>query len=209
MVWGICLRILRNHHDAEDAFQATFLVLARKAASVTPREMVAGWLFGVARQTALNAKGLVARNRSRETQLVEIPEQPMPDPGWHDAQPLLDEELSRLPDKYRAVIVLCELEGMSRKAAARQLDVPEGTVAGWLARAKKMLASRLAWQGFSVSGVTLAALMTRSVASASESVLVSTNEAAGLYTATQTAAYRRDNSRSLPVARRLPFWPES
>jgi DNA-directed RNA polymerase specialized sigma24 family protein len=99
MVWGTCRRILRNHHEAEDAFQATFLVRARKAASVTPKEIVAGWLFGIARQTALKARGRVVRNGSRDRQVVEIPDRTMPDQdGWHDPQPLLDEELSRLPD---------------------------------------------------------------------------------------------------------------
>src|SRR5207248_10988398 len=101
MVWGVCRRVLRGHQDAEDAFQATFLVLFRKAASIRPREMVANWLYGVARQTALQARRTAARRRGRERQVVEMPERAVAKQDrWHDLQPLLDEELSRLPDKY-------------------------------------------------------------------------------------------------------------
>src|SRR5207302_2960368 len=102
MVWGVCRRLLANHHDAEDAFQATFLVLVRKAASVVPREMVANWLYGVAHQTALKARATTARRRAREKQVPDMPEPAAaPQKLWDDLQPLLDQELSRLPDKYR------------------------------------------------------------------------------------------------------------
>src|SRR6267378_2226519 len=74
MVWGVCRRILSNHHDAEDALQATFLVLVRKAASVTPREMVGNWLYGVAQQTALKARATTAKHRTRERQVVDMPD---------------------------------------------------------------------------------------------------------------------------------------
>jgi RNA polymerase sigma factor (sigma-70 family) len=114
MVWNVCRRLL-SHHEAEDAFQATFLVLFRKAASILRRDVVANWLYGVARQTALQARRTVARRRVRERQVTEMPEPAVtqPDP-WGDLQPLLDEELSRLPNKYRGVIVLCDLEGKTR-----------------------------------------------------------------------------------------------
>src|SRR5262245_28203325 len=145
MVWGVCRRVLPNYHDAEDAFQATFLVLVRKAASIVPRERVANWLYGVAPQTALKARATAARRKGRERQLTGMPEPAVAEPDhWRDLQPLLDEALSRLPDKYRAVIVLCDLEGKSRTETARQLGCPEGTVAGRLARARAMLAKRLA-----------------------------------------------------------------
>jgi RNA polymerase sigma factor (sigma-70 family) len=141
MVWGVCRRVLCNYHDAEDAFQATFLVLVRKAASVASRELLANWLYGVAYQTALNARATATKRKARERQVTEMPEPAVNEQElWRDLQPLLDEELSRLPDKYRAVIVLRELEGKTRKEAARQLGVPEGTIAGWMARARVMLA---------------------------------------------------------------------
>src|SRR6516164_215413 len=110
MVWGVCRRLL-SHHDAEDAFQATFVVLVRKAASIRSREMVGNWLYGVAHQTALLARRTAARRRAREVQVTEMPDiEAVQQDQWPELRPLLDEELSRLPEIYRAVIVLCELE---------------------------------------------------------------------------------------------------
>ena len=153
MVWDVCRRVLWNDQDAEDAFQATFLVFARKAASVVPSEMLGNWLYGVAHQTALQARRNVVRRRTREKTVAAVPERAVAgqDP-WYDLRPLLDEELKRLPDKYRVAIVLCDLEGKTRKEAARQLGWPEGTVAGRLARAREMLAKRLARRGVTLSG---------------------------------------------------------
>jgi RNA polymerase sigma factor (sigma-70 family) len=146
MVWGVCRRLL-SHHDAEDAFQATFLVLVRKAASVVPQDMVANWLYGVAHQTALKARATAATRQARERQVDPMPE-PIPEPNCEiDLQPLFDEELSRLPDIYRIALVLCELEGKTRKEAAGQLGVPEGTLAARVARGRAMLARRLAARG--------------------------------------------------------------
>jgi RNA polymerase sigma factor (sigma-70 family) len=189
LVWGVCRRLLR-HHDAEDAFQATFLVLARKAASVVPREMVANWLYGVAHQTALQARRTAARRGARERPVTDMPEPPAVQQDlWNDLRPLLDEELSRLPDKYRAVIILCDLEGKTRKEAARQLRVPEGTVAGRLARARTMLARRLTRRGVSLSGGALAAVLSQKVASADVplAVVSATIGAASSYAAGQAA----------------------
>src|SRR5262249_22985058 len=130
MVWSVCRRVLPNLHDAEDAFQATFLVLVRKAASVRPRTMVANWLHGVACTTAHRARVATARQRARERQMMALPEpEAVPHDSGNDLASLLDQELSRLPDRYRVPIVLCDLEGKTRKEAARQLSVPEGTVA--------------------------------------------------------------------------------
>jgi RNA polymerase sigma factor (sigma-70 family) len=191
MVWGVCRRILCNHHDAEDAFQATFLVLVRKAASVLPRGMVANWLYGVARQTALKARAAVAKREGRERQVAIMPEPAGSEQDlWCDLQPLLDEELSRLPAKYRAVLFLCDLEGKTRKEAARQLNVPEGTVAGRLARARIMLARRLARHGLAMSGGALAAAVSRQATSACvpSSVVSSTIKAATLFASGEAAA---------------------
>src|SRR5262249_6926998 len=139
MVWGVCRRVLHNYHDAEDAFQATFLVLVRKAASIMPREMVVNWLHGVAHQTALKARATAAKRKARERQVMEMPDpKTEPQEQLQDLQRLMDQELSRLPDRYRVVLLLCDLEGKTRKEAAQQLGVPEGTVAGRLARARVM-----------------------------------------------------------------------
>jgi RNA polymerase sigma factor (sigma-70 family) len=190
LVWGVCRRLL-SHHDAEDAFQATFLVLCRKAASVRPRHMLANWLYGVAHRTALHAKRTAGRRRAKERQVAEMPQPAVPEPElWKDLQPVLDQELSRLPDSYRVVLVLCDLEGNTRKGAARQLGCPEGTVAGRLARARALLAKRLARRGVVLSGGALAAVLSQRVALASvpTSVVSATIKAAGLCAAGPAAA---------------------
>jgi RNA polymerase sigma factor (sigma-70 family) len=188
MVWGVCRRILANHHDAEDAFQATFLVLVRRAASVVPREMVANWLYGVAHQTALKARAMAAKRRARETPMAHLPEPEAAgrDP-WDDLRPVLDQELSRLPDKYRVALVLCDLEGKTRKAAARQLRIPEGTVSSRLSTARALLAKRLARHGLALSAGSLAALLTENAAAAPGAVVASTIQNACLFAAGQAA----------------------
>lgn len=190
MVWGVCRRVLGNYHDAEDAFQATFLVLVRKAASVTPREMVANWLYGVAHQTALKARATLGTRKGRERQVAEMPVPAAAEPAqWVELLPVLDEELGRLPDNYRAVVVLCDLEGKTRKEAARQLGVPEGTVGGWVARARALLADRLTRRGVTLSAGALAAILARNVASAGvpASVVSNTIAVASLFAAGQAA----------------------
>jgi RNA polymerase sigma factor (sigma-70 family) len=167
MVWGVCRRLLRNPQDAEDAFQATFLVLVRKAASIVPRGMVANWLHGVAYQSAVRVRAAAARRSARERQMTEMSEPAAPEPDlWNELQPLLDQELNRLPARFRAVILLCDLEGKTRKETALHLGVPEGTVAGWLARARAMLARRLSRHGLGVSAGALAGVLSQSPASA-------------------------------------------
>jgi RNA polymerase sigma factor (sigma-70 family) len=190
MVWGVCRRVLRSHEDAEDAFQATFLVLVRKAASIVPRQLVANWLYGVAHRTALNARATAARRKQRERQVTHMPEPAVTEQDiWNDLQRLLDAELSRLPDKYRAVIVLCDLEGKTRKEAARQIGVPEGTVAGRLARARVMVAKRLSQRGVALTGGAFAAVLSQEAASAAvpNSVVDSTVQAASLLAAGKAA----------------------
>jgi RNA polymerase sigma factor (sigma-70 family) len=190
MVWGVCRRVLRNHHDAEDAFQATYLVLVRKAASITPREMVGNWLYGVAYQTALKARATEAKRKGRER-----PVTPMPEPAvtyhdyWSDLQPLLDQAVNLLPAKYRAVIVLCDLEGKTKSEAARQLGLPEGTVASRVARARTILARRLARHGLALSSATLAGVLSKQAASAAvpTSVTTSTIKVVTLVAAGQAA----------------------
>jgi RNA polymerase sigma factor (sigma-70 family) len=202
MVWGVCRRVLRSHHDAEDAFQATFLVLARKAAAIASRELLANWLYGVAHQTALKARTTVAKRRGRERQVERMPEPAVAEQDrWDDLVPLLDQELSRLPDRYRVVIVLCDLEGKARGEAARQLGVPEGTVASRLARARAMLAKRLARHGLAVSGGALAAaLAEKASACVPASVVSSTIKAAILFAAGQAAAAGAISARVAALA---------
>ena len=160
MVWGVCRRLLSNVQDAEDAFQATFLVLVRKARSVWPREKVAPWLHGVARQTALKARTVAARRKARERPAAEAdePEAAGPDP-WRDVRPLLDQELHGLPEKYRTPVVLCDLEGKTHKEAARQVGCPEGTLSARLSRARALLAKRLGRRGLAISAALLAATL--------------------------------------------------
>jgi RNA polymerase sigma factor (sigma-70 family) len=167
MVLGVCRRILGNHHDAEDAFQATFLVLARKASSVRPRRLVSNWLYGVACNTARKARAMITRRRWREKQVTNIPEpQAGPPDPWLDLQPVLDQELALLPDKYRIPIVLCDLEGLSIKEATEQLSWPQGTVAGRLARGRSLLARRLAGRGLVVPASLVAGAWAAYAASA-------------------------------------------
>jgi RNA polymerase sigma factor (sigma-70 family) len=190
MVWGVCRRLL-SHHDAEDAFQATFLVLVRKAASIRSSAMVGSWLYGVAHQTALLARRTAARRRAREVQVTEMLDiEAVQLDQWPELRPLLDEELTRLPEIYRAVVVLCDLEGRTRKEVARQLGVPEGTVGGRLARARVLLAKRLTQRGVVLSGGALAAVLSAGSASASAppSLVGSTIKAASLLAAGQATA---------------------
>jgi RNA polymerase sigma factor (sigma-70 family) len=186
MVWGVCRRVLRDHHDAEDAFQATFLVLARKASSVLPRERLGNWLYGVAFQTAMNARAMRAKRRARETQVPDMPE-PMVEPDdLRDAlAESLDRELSRLPEKYRIPLVLCELEGQTHREAAEQLGWPIGTVSSRLSRAKAMLASRLSRRGLALSVGSLAVMLAQESASAGmpTKLIGSTAKAASLFAA--------------------------
>jgi RNA polymerase sigma factor (sigma-70 family) len=190
MVLGVCRRVLRDFHEAEDAFQATFLVLARKAASVARRESLGCWLYQVAYHTALEAGAANARRRSRERQVRDMPHPQVMPAEARDWRPLLDRELSRLPEKYRAALVLCDLEERGRREAARQLGVPEGTLSSRLANGRKLLAKRLAARGLALFGGALAAALTAEAASAQvpASLVLTTAKAAALVAAGQLAA---------------------
>ncbi len=186
MVWGVCRRILRDQHDAEDAFQATFLVFARKGSSVMTREKLGNWLYSVAFQTAVKARAMRAKRRVRESQVPDMPEPiVVPNDPWDALAESLDRELSRLPEKYRIPIVLCDLEGRTHKEAASQLGWPIGTVSGRLSRARSMLVKRLARRGMSLSVGSLAVLLAQGSASASmpTQLIGSTAEAASLFAA--------------------------
>jgi RNA polymerase sigma factor (sigma-70 family) len=191
MVFGVCRRVAGNYHDAEDAFQATFLVLARKAPSVRPRERVANWLHGVALRTAMKAKTMTGKRRVREKQVTEMPEpEAAQQDQWRDLQPLLDQELNGLPEYYRLPILLCDLEGKTIKEATGQLGWPQGTLATRLARGRKLLAKRLTNRGIVLSAGSLAAVVSQKVASAGvpASLVASTMKAVTVFAAGQAAA---------------------
>ena len=167
MVLGVCQRVLGNAADAEDAFQAVFLVLVRKAASVKPREQVGNWLYGVAYRTALKARICAARRRKHERQVIEMPHPEVAaEERWLDLQPVLDQELQQLPEKYRLPLVLCDLEGRTRRDVARQLGIPDGTLSNRLTQARRALARRLENRGITLSSGALAALLAQHAAGA-------------------------------------------
>jgi RNA polymerase sigma factor (sigma-70 family) len=169
MVWGVCRRVLGSHHDAEDAFQATFLVLVRRAATIAPREMVGNWLYGVAYQTALKAKATRTKRRIRERQAAALPELRVERSNHQrELQDVLDQELTRLPHIYRVAIVLCDLEGQTRIEAARHLGVPPGTIAARLTRGRALLAKRLTRHGLAITGGKVAAALSEQAASANQ-----------------------------------------
>jgi RNA polymerase sigma factor (sigma-70 family) len=176
MVQGVCRRVLRDVHDAEDAFQATFLVLVRKAGSLQERGSVAGWLYTVAYRLALKAKANAWRNQLRERKLDALPAAEAPaDSIWWELRPILDEELLRLPEKYRVPIVLCYLEGKTTAEAAHHLGCPLGTVSSRLARARDRLRARLARRGLGLSsGLFVTALTQQGTSAAPPSTLVQT-----------------------------------
>ncbi|GEM_PF-3367149 len=188
MVLGVCRRILGHAQDAEDAFQAAFWVLARKAHAVRPRGYVGNWLYGVAVRTALKARGL--RRRRRELQVDAMPPQMVaPVEPNHDVQAVLDEEIERLPAKYRLAVVLCELQGCSRMKAAKQLGVAEGTLSSRLAYARRLLAKRLQARGvaLAVGGGTITLAEQIAGAAVPHALLASTIQAASA-TAPSSAA---------------------
>jgi RNA polymerase sigma-70 factor (ECF subfamily) len=154
-VLGVCRRVLGNSPDAEDAFQATFLVLVRKADAVRDRDRLAGWLYGVAHRTALEARTRRARRWRREAPAGEVPDVAAATPDRAEAAELaavIDGEVGRLPEKYRAAVVLCDLDGRPRAEAAALLGVPEGTLSSRLAEGRRRLCDRLARRGLTVAG---------------------------------------------------------
>ena len=180
MVLGVCQRVLDNRHDAEDCFQAAFMVLCRKATTIHPRDMVGNWLYGVAYRTALEARKLAARRRTHEKKRSVMPQPDSDAELWQEMRPLLDQELSKLPDKYRFVLIQCDLEGKTRSEVAELLDVPEGTVASRLARARSMLAKRLQRHRVLVSPLMLASLVAEQTVttSLSDSLVANTSRIA-------------------------------
>ncbi len=154
MVLRVCRAILRHEHEAEDAFQATFLVLVRKADSLWVRDSLGPWLYRVAYRIAVRAKIVSGRRKAAERQVAEMASDRFRAGGWSGPGPALYEEIDRLPDRYRVPVVLCDLEGRTYEAAARHVGCPIGTLKSRLARGRQRLRERLAHQGLIPTGAT-------------------------------------------------------
>jgi RNA polymerase sigma factor (sigma-70 family) len=151
MVWGLCRRLLRNWHDAEDAFQATFLVLSRRAASIRKHQSLASWLYGVAWRVTTRAKTVAARRRANESEVMLMTDTISPEETGQEWSPVLHEELNHLPEKYRAPLVLCYLQGKTHATAAHELSCPSGSMSNRLARGRELLRQRLSRRGLTLT----------------------------------------------------------
>src|SRR5262245_28968650 len=172
-VLGVCRRVLRHTQDAEDAFQATFLVLARNARSIARRGALGSWLYGVAYRMALKARDDASRRRRHEHRAASrTEEQPACADTGDGVGPVLDEEVNRLPDKYRQPVVLCYFEGKTYQEAARLLGWPAGTTAARLARARALLHDRLVLRGVTLSSGALAVRLAEGTAAAADACLL-------------------------------------
>ncbi len=193
MVLSLCQRILRDSHAAEDAFQATFLVFARKAGSIGKRDAIGSWLYKVAYRIALRAR-TSSTNGNHILGSPTVDELPAPaasdDVVWRDLRPVLDEEIDRLPEKYRVPFILCYLEGQTNEEAAEQLGCPKGTVLSRLARGRQRLQSRLVRRGvvLTAAAVTAALAQHASAGSAPAGLVSSTIQAAIPFSAGQSVA---------------------
>jgi RNA polymerase sigma-70 factor (ECF subfamily) len=203
MVWGVCRRVLQQAPDAEDAFQATFLVLVRNAGSISKRESVGAWLHGVAYRIAVRARLTRSRQRNREMPLSDEPvAAPDQELVWRDVRALLDEELNQLPPRYRAVVLLCDLGGESHDAAAHRLGCPRTTVATRLVRARQQLRVRLARRGFVLSAAALTATLSgKSALAVAPPLLAATTHACALAQAGDIASLVLLFPRALGLAK--------
>jgi RNA polymerase sigma factor (sigma-70 family) len=210
LVLGVCRRVLGDAHDAEDVFQATFLVLARKAGSIRQPEALPGWLYGVAYRLALKARGAAARRRLLEKKVAVNPAAEPADLTWTELRAALDDELQRLPARHRVPLVLCYLEGKTQDEAARQLGWPRGTLKRRLERGRELLAARLSRRGLDLSAGLLAVALTRAAAPAAVPVALTaaTTRAGVLFAAgpagaaaTPAAALARGVLPALPAVK--------
>jgi RNA polymerase sigma factor (sigma-70 family) len=167
MVMSICRRALRHTHDAEDAFQAAFLVLARKAASIRHKDSLGSWLHGVAYHVATNLRRDLARRSAHEESLCEAGQaDTAAEVIWREVRAAVDQELTRLPERFRAPLVLCYLDGRTRDEAARELGWGLGTLRGRLERGRELLRSRLGRRGLALAAPVLAAALSERAAAA-------------------------------------------
>ncbi len=171
LVLGVCRRVVPDRHLADDAFQAAFVVLARRAGGLDSSRPLGPWLYGVAHRVALRARTMLGKRRKRETLTAAVPEVARHSPEVDDTATILDEEIAKLPDATRDAVILCELQGLSRKDAAARLGIAEGTLSSRLASARKTLAAKL-----QARGVVLSIALASAVVSAD---LVAATVAAG------------------------------
>jgi RNA polymerase sigma factor (sigma-70 family) len=178
MVLGVCQRVLGDTHDAEDAFQATFMVLVRRAGSVRREAPLSNWLYGVAQRVALKSWAKMAARRSRQRELREMPRtEPLDELTWQELRPVLDEEIARLPQQCRAAIVHCYLEGKSYDQAAQELGWPKSSLASRLARGRELLRQRLVKRGIALSATALTTALAEKTAPAAVGALLTINTA--------------------------------
>jgi RNA polymerase sigma factor (sigma-70 family) len=205
MVLGVCRRVLADAHTAEDAFQAVFLVLARRAASVRPPEALAAWLHGVARRVALKARAAEARRSRREAPAADLaPPDPHPDPlaevSARELLALLDDEVRRLPAAYRLPVLLCCLEGHSQEEAARRLGWTPGSLKGRVERGRARLHARLVRRGLTLSAVLGATEVARGTTSSLPALLAATTARAATRFAAGRGASGGASARVLALA---------
>ncbi|HEV3447352.1 MAG TPA: sigma-70 family RNA polymerase sigma factor [Gemmataceae bacterium] len=188
MVLSVCRRVLPHVHDAEDACQAAFLVLARKAASIRKRDSLASWLHGVAYRSARSLQRELARHWAREKPLADVADsRGTDDLSWREMMHQLDAELERLPEKLRAPLVLCYLQGKTRDEAAHELGWTTPTLRGRLERGRRLLRNRLTRRGLSLSAALLAPALARQACAAMPAArVIGTVKAATLVAAGQT-----------------------
>jgi RNA polymerase sigma factor (sigma-70 family) len=175
MVLGVCQRVLGDSHGAEDAFQATFLVLVRRAASVRSGSL-GSWLHAVALRVAMKARAQTPARRHRERQATQMPEvEPLDHLAWHELRAVLDEEIGNLPDKYRRPLVLCYLDGMTYEQAARELAWPKSSLANRLAKARELLRRQLTRRGIALSAAALATALAERATGTAVTALLTLN----------------------------------
>jgi RNA polymerase sigma factor (sigma-70 family) len=199
MVLRVCRQMLVDPHDAQDAFQATFLVLVRRADSVEKRDSLASWLHGVARRVAVRVKADATRRRFHESHRAATTAGTSDDPYRPESWPELHEEISRLPQRYRDPVILCYLEGLTAEAAAQRLGCPRGTILSRLSRARRQLRGRLTRRGMALPATLLAAGLSPEAATAS--LLQRTVQASFAYAEQNSAGAALASARSIALAR--------
>ncbi len=167
LVLGVCRRLLQRPEEIEDAFQATFLILLRKAATIHRHSSLAGWLYRVAHRAALRLRSSKERRQQQEQVALAEPAEPSSDELlWRDLRPVLDQEIGRLPERYRIAFVLCYLQGKTNAEAARELGIPVGTILSRLAWARERLRDRLGRRGVTLTVAGLISVLGQAVAEA-------------------------------------------